>query len=100
MGHFLKAQVLLRTNKVGYKNIKALDTKLISGNIVDFRQAINITIGTNFSTTGIFNIIGSIIVQRIKYNNTLKQVLAFISDLLYNRRSRPYILYNVKKKTI
>ncbi|XTI83928.1 hypothetical protein V2W45_1327221 [Cenococcum geophilum] len=99
VGHFPKAQVLLGTNEAGYENVEASDAKLVRGNVVDFGQAINIAMGTNFGTAGIFNMTGSTTVRRTKYDNTPKQVPAFIGDLLRNRRSRPHILYDVEKKT-
>ena len=99
VGHFPKAQVLLGAKEAGYENIETSDAKPVKGNVVDLLPAINITMGTNFGTAGIFNMTGSTTVRRTKYDNTPKQVPAMIGDLLRNRRSRPHILYDVEEKT-
>jgi len=99
VGHFSKAQVLLGTKEAGYENVETSDAKLVKGNVVDFGQAINIAMGTNFGTAGMFNITGSTTIRRTKYDNTPKQVPALIGDQLRNRRSRPHILYDVEKMT-
>ena len=99
VGHFPKAQVLPGAKEAGYENIETSDAKPVKGNVVDFGQAINIAMGTNFGTAGMLNVTGSTTVRRTKYDNTPKQVPALIGDLLRNRRSRPHILYDVEKKT-
>lgn len=99
VGHFPKAEVLLGTKAAGYENVELSDAKIVKGNVVDFGQAINVAMGTNFGTAGVFNMTGSTTVRRTKYDNTPKQVSALIGDQLRNRRSRPHILYDVDRNT-
>jgi hypothetical protein len=99
VGHFPKAQILLGTREAGYESVERSGAKLVLGNVLKFGQTIDISIGTNFGTAGIFNMIGTSKIRRTRYDNTPKQVPAFIGDQLRNRRNRPHILYDVEKKT-
>lgn len=99
VGHFLKAQVLPGAKEAGYETVEQSNATPAKGKVVSFGETINIAMGTNFGTAGMFNVTGSTAVRRTKYDSTPKQVPALIGDLLRNRHSRPHILYDVEKKT-
>ncbi|KAK5042866.1 hypothetical protein LTR84_012431 [Exophiala bonariae] len=99
VGYFPRAQNLLGTKESGYEKVERSDAKLVKGTVIKFDQAINVTVGTNFGTAGIVSLAFSERIRRTKYDNTPKQIPAFIGDQLRNRENKAHILYDVEKKT-
>lgn len=99
VGHFPKAQILVGTDREVYSELEdGPRAEPVRGTVLKFGHAMNLTLGTNAATGGLFNMSASTTIRRSRFDPVPHQARVLITDRLRHGLDKPHILYDISKR--